>query len=105
MRDRSAFLYLEPNPDTSEHAQCATCFNWLSKIERCRWLSQDFEVDSDDSCGFYIQGNPQIEGAPLGLITPQQAGFVDEKVRCENCNAIDTRDPKRIHCDFYVQLN
>jgi hypothetical protein len=105
MRDRSVFLYMEPSPDTPEFAQCGTCSNFIPDAERCFWFSEQDEVDSDDSCGLYVQGDPHGGRVPTGLMEPKVAGFYEGKVRCQNCNAVDNRDPSRIHCDLYVQLN
>jgi hypothetical protein len=104
LRDRSAFLYMEPHPDIPDHAQCGSCENFNDVKGVCRWLSKTDEVDADDSCGLYAQGAPSADIEPTGQYTPEEVGFYDGKVRCQNCNALDARDAKRIHCDLYVQL-
>lgn len=106
-RDRSAFGYMEPSPDTREFAQCGTCAMFLRRIGRCHWLRPQDCVDDDDTCIMYAQGEPNDDpkAKPTGTFAPETVGFFDGQVRCENCNAFDARDPKRKHCDLYVQLN
>lgn len=106
-RDRACFLYMEPKPDTPEHAQCVTCIRWGSVNKRCEELQKNDVVDKDDSCGLYSQGKPKPVVVPSGQYTKKIVGFVSEKTRCENCNVFDNRDknPKEWHCDLYVQLN
>lgn len=102
-RDRSAFLYMEPNPDIKDFAQCGSCMHFIPDSKRCFWLGDKDEVDADDSCGFYAQGKPD-GGKPSGQYTPEVLGFYEGKVRCQNCDGFDDRDNKNIHCDVYVQL-
>jgi hypothetical protein len=106
-RDRSAFAYMEPHPDTSQFAQCGTCAMFLRGVGRCYWLGAHDQVDSDDSCVMYVQGRPddRRDARPTGILKPETVGFYSGKVRCENCNAHDFRDPARKHCDLFVQLN
>ncbi len=105
-RDRSTFLYMEPaQPGNDDFAQCGTCIEWLSDISKCRLHGKGDDIDADDSCGLYVEGEPQQGLEPLGLVTPEISGLVDEQTRCHNCNAYDGRDQQRIHCDLYVQLN
>lgn len=106
-RDRSAFLYMEPDPDTPDHAQCKTCFNFLRGVGRCHWLQEDDEIDFDDTCGLYGQGTPNDDpnAKPSGQYTKETVGFFDGRVTCHRCNAYDDRDKSHIHCDLYVQLN
>ncbi len=106
-RDKAVFLYMEPKPDTPQHAQCATCRKWGRLNQRCDELQRNDDVDKGDSCGLYSQGAPQLYANPSGQYTKKVVGFVSEKTRCENCNVFDNRDPdpKEWHCDLYVQLN
>lgn len=107
MRDRSAFLYYEPNPDTPDHAQCATCWKFLRGIGKCDEMDEKYSTDDDDTCGAYGQGEPNDDpkARPRGKYTPKDVGWLDGKVQCHRCNAYDDRDKTRIHCDLYVQLN
>lgn len=81
--DRSAFLYLE-DPDESNFAQCKTCWLFDKPAKRCQILPDDFEVNAEDSCGYYLEGEFQLSDAPK--VKPEDVGFVKAtKVRCENC--------------------
>jgi hypothetical protein len=106
MRDRSTFLYMEPaDPKNDDFAQCGTCIEWIKDKDRCYLHRTSDEIDADDSCGLYVEGEPRSGLKPLGLVTPKVSGLVDEQTRCHNCNAYDGRDQSHIHCDLYVQLN
>lgn len=104
MRDRSAFLYMEPNPETDKFATCGTCASFNREKKRCKWFGPNDEVDENDTCGLYVQG-PNTNEAPTGFSTKKEAGFFDGPPQCRRCNAYDARDKSRIHCDLYVQLN
>jgi len=105
-RNRSAFAYMEGKPDTPAFAQCSTCTMFLRGVGRCHWLGET-EVDGDDSCVMYVQGAPNDDpqAKPTGKLKPSTVGFYSGKVRCQNCNAFDSRNPNDLHCDLYVQLN
>jgi hypothetical protein len=107
VRDRSAFLYMEPKPDTPDHAQCATCEKFLRANGKCHHLQANDDVDGDDTCGMYAQGEPNDdpEATPTGQYTKETLGFFDGRVQCQRCNVYDDRDKLNIHCDLYVQLN
>ena len=80
---REAFIYLDG--DTDDFAQCGSCWKFSPEKERCSILGPDFEVDADDSCCLYEKGEP-LKGLPLiERVTPEEAGFVNREVRCENC--------------------
>ena len=80
---RDAFIYL-PGKD-KEFAQCGTCWLFNAEKERCAILGPTFEVDDDDACNFYLKGDPSKDLKLVARVTPKNAGFVDRKVRCENC--------------------
>jgi hypothetical protein len=106
MRDRSAFLYMEPSSRADEFASCGTCANFIRGRKRCYWFSDRDTVDEDDTCGLYVQGtNAGDDTKPSGLSTKKIAGFLEGRVQCKRCNAFDGRDKSRPHCDLYVQLN
>ncbi len=107
VRDRSAFGYMEPDPNIKEFAQCGSCAMFLRKVGRCHWLRKNDKVNDDATCIMYVQGTPNDDSKaePTGSFDPETVGFYDGQVRCENCNARDFRDPYRKHCDLYVQLN
>jgi hypothetical protein len=53
----------------------------------CFWLPDDFDVDADDSCIMYGQGEPidKAKLEPTNVLTSEDVGFVkDTSVRCQN---------------------
>jgi hypothetical protein len=95
--NRDAFIYL-PGKD-KEFAQCGTCWLFNAEKERCAILGPDFKVDDDDSCNFYLKGDHPKDLKLVKRVSPKNAGFVDRKVRCENCRYGGD------HCQLYQQLN
>jgi hypothetical protein len=95
---RDAFLYLKGSG--KDFAQCGTCWLFNPEKERCAILGPEFEVDDDDACNFYLKGEPQKDLKLVARVTPKNAGFVDRKVRCENCRFYDNNE-----CKLYVRLN
>jgi hypothetical protein len=92
---RDAFLYMEHGD-----AQCGTC--WLFSTPRCAVLPQDLEVRAEDSCGYYGPG-PQNLALPYApSFTPEEVGFSQREVRCENCYHFDKKESE---CYLYVELN
>lgn len=85
----NAFLYLAPKPPKNKHAQCSTCQVWLPKSKRCGFFGPDDHVIGNASCGLYVHGEPHEDQAITGAVTPQQAGYVEGQVRCENCTWYD----------------
>jgi len=83
--NRSAFIYLEQNVQTTQFAQCATCSLFILGKKRCAIFSETDEVKANASCGLYIQGSPNDEQEIRGVVTPEEAGYVNGQVRCENC--------------------
>lgn len=103
-RDRSAFGYMEPDPDIPDFAQCGSCASWLSDRVRCHWFSDKFKVLADASCILYVEGEP-IDGAtakPANLLDPKVVGFITGKTRCENCVSADK---ERWVCKLFDVLN
>lgn len=87
---RDAFLYMEPSGDNPKFAQCETCSFWTGpKHNTCYILGKD--VDADDTCGLYTEGdpNPALAGNELASVSREEAGFADRQVRCENCVVFD----------------
>ena len=94
--DRSIFLYAKHGD-----AQCGTCRWWTGeKKQRCAILGKALKVDAGDSCGLYVYGEPNPDQPIEESITPEEAGFVDRKVRCENCKSF-----AKGKCKFYTELN
>jgi len=89
VRTRDCFGYMEPSPDIPDFAQCGSCKMWLKRQELCYWLPKTKEVEAGDSCILYVQGapfnNPDMKAT--GLLQPEVVGFIDGKVRCENCSS------------------
>lgn len=98
--DRTAFLYMEGTD--REFAQCSTCYFWISGTDRCVLHRATDRTEGGDSCGLYVNGEPQEEATPLGLTTPKVSGLVSREVRCENCSWFDA---DTTNCDLYDQLN
>lgn len=103
MRDRSCFGYMEPDPAIPDFAQCGSCQLFIKDRERCYWLSDKDDVDADDSCIMYVQGEP-MPGVcmPTGSLTAKEVGFTKAKVRCENCNAFNK---DKSGCRLFAELN
>jgi hypothetical protein len=102
-RNRSAFGYLEPKPNTDikDFANCKTCQLWIKDKKRCYWLSNTKEVDEDDSCIYYAPGKPMpARVKPTSTFTPTEVGFYDGKVRCENCVSFSSGK-----CKLFTLLN
>lgn len=97
MVDRSAFLYLEPDDGDEYFAQCSDCcfFNG----QQCAIIG--LPVPPDASCGFFIDG-PYDRTPVKKRVTPKEAGFVVEEVRCENCRFF-VKPGNR--CGLYLKLN
>lgn len=83
--DRWAFLYLEPKKDIENFAQCSTCVSFMPDKQRCSFFGSNDKVLATASCGLYVQGKPSNDQKFLNSVTPAEAGYVNEAVRCENC--------------------
>lgn len=98
---RAAFLYLPPTgSDPNQFAQCGTCGMFMPGKERCWLFSAEFEVVANASCGLYIQGEPTDDQTPQNKVTPEDAGYNQGQVRCENCKWFDGDSV----CNLYVML-
>lgn len=101
--DRSAFLYLPKGRAGQENGQCASCWLWAADMDRCLIHGPKVDIDEDDSCGLYVPGKPRTGQVPLlSLVTPEQSGLVDRKVRCEHCR-YERREATQ--CGLYAKLN
>lgn len=94
---REAFIYL--SGDTDDYAQCSSCWMFNPEKERCVILGPDFHVDADATCCFYMKGEPLDDMPLIARVTPEEAGYVDRQVRCENCRYGGDK------CGLYVMLN
>lgn len=99
--ERSTFLYMPPKGDGAQFAQCSTCSSFLSKKQRCRFFGKRDQVIANASCGLYTKGEPNDFQPVMGSVTPEQAGYVEQQVRCENCSWFDGRST----CGLFDQLN
>ena len=86
---RDAFLYLEPKG--KDFAQCVTCRMWTGPDGNTCSIMGKTKVTGDMSCGLYVNGKPSsnLKGKEQSNVTPEQAGLVKRKVRCENCRSFD----------------
>jgi len=102
-RDRTAFGYLEPPGDIPKFAQCGNCLLWIKNKKQCYWFTAEKEVVAEASCILYVYGKP-MEGnfKPVDAVTPEEVGFVNGKVRCENCDAFDPEESK---CGIFYRIN
>jgi len=81
-----AFLYLSPEPNTPDFAQCSSCRDWITGDNLCAIHGPFIEVLGSMSCGLYVYGEPLPEGhRTMALVSAQESGLVDREVRCENC--------------------
>src|SRR5215472_2862482 len=95
---RDAFLYLDPQGNADEFAQCGTCKEFLSG-DICYIFGSP--VSSRGSCGLYIPGKADPEWKAEGrFVSPEEAGYVERPVRCENCAFFEAGN-----CGLFDTLN
>ncbi len=95
---RDAFLYMSGKD--KEFGQCGTCWQFNAEKERCAILGPDFKVADDDSCCLFVKGDYPKDLKLVARITPKNAGFVERRVRCENCKYGGSGN-----CKLYEMLN
>ena len=101
--ERDAFLYLNPEHGVPEFAQCGTCVDWVQGDNRCTIHGPRVKVPESASCGFYICGETHPPGTVTeALVTAEESGLVDRKVRCENCQ---WGGPTTYRCRLFAGLN
>lgn len=95
---RDAFLYMEPKPPKDQFAQCGTCAMFTGT--GCTILGKT-HITKDMTCALYVHGNPSydLKGKEMALVSPEEAGLYNGKVRCENCRYGGA------HCKLYRMLN
>lgn len=91
--DRSAFVYLEGQDDT--FAQCGSCAFGPDKCALMGGNPVDPEVGS---CALYVPGEPI--GQPIAQLDPEEIGYVEHPVRCENCRYFDNGN-----CGLFAEIN
>lgn len=84
--DRTAFLYFPPKKPEKDFAQCSTCQHWMPDSERCTLFSNRDRVIGSASCALYAHGDPSENQKITNSLTPKLAGYIEAKVRCENCS-------------------
>ncbi|MDE2103513.1 MAG: hypothetical protein KGL39_40105, partial [Patescibacteria group bacterium] len=101
---RDALGYVEPLPgqDTADFAQCASCRMWTGRT--CLNFGPKDRVRALGSCDNYVFGDPRPEmrGQESEGTTPEQAGYVERPVRCQNCLYAEDEARK---CGLYDRLN
>lgn len=108
--DRSTFLYLDPSgKKQDEFAQCGTCMmftgDFIKKGEKdgkCTIIGPKVPIQAIGSCGLYVPGPNHVGAETMEAVTPEEAGYVERPVRCENC--IDF-DEKMSVCHLFERLN
>lgn len=97
---RNAFLYMPPKQPKDEFAQCGTCDHFMPGKERCSLFSKNDVVVAEASCGLYAHGTPHDDQKFINAVTPEDAGYINESVRCENCSWYSKRK-----CGLFEMLN
>jgi hypothetical protein len=103
MRNRSAFGYMEPKHNIPNFAQCGSCKMWIKNRKECYYFTKGKEVDEDDSCIMYVQGEnmPGNMVYPINAFPPEVVGFYDGPVRCENCISFNKA---KSGCELFYEL-
>lgn len=84
MIDKGSALYVHAPKPTYD---CDDCVFWIMQSRRCVLHGASDFIGPEASCGYFIQG-PQIFGdRPLGLITKDESGYVDNvnEASCKRC--------------------
>ena len=100
---RNAFLYLEPDGDDEDFAQCEDCRMFLAEHGLCSLHGKGVKIKPTMSCGFFTPGGPADESEMEHVskaVTPEESGLVDREVRCENCISYSAG-----RCQLYMMLN
>jgi len=100
--DRTAFVYMAPQPPKEIFAQCGSCAHFMPESQRCTLFGKDDKVVAEASCTLYAHGVPSDEQEILESTTPKEAGYVTGKVRCENCSWFDE---EKSTCGLFQSLN
>lgn len=96
------FLYLDPEPDVDDFAQCSSCRDWVTGDNLCLIHGPFITVKGSMSCGLYVYGEPLPPGhRTYALVSARESGLVDREVRCENCRHMEEGD----QCGFFTYLN
>jgi hypothetical protein len=115
---RDAFLYMAPArvSQNDAFAQCSSCRMFVPP-KGCLVLGSRFPVSADDgTCGVYIAWPPgdkpdkkavaehtrQLAAGLPATFTPEEVGYVERQVRCENCTYFKKA---AYQCGLYLALN
>ena len=94
---RDAFLYLDGHSD--DFAQCGTC---VFGHDHCAIMGGGKVSAKRGSCGYYIlAGTAHTVGHPIAHLTREQTGYVERRVRCENCQYYSNTST----CRLFERLN
>ena len=97
----STFLYMDPKDPEDNFAQCSTCAHFLPESERCTLFGKNDKVIANASCNLYAHGTPKEDQEILNSMSPDVAGYLTGKVRCENCSWFN----KDSTCGLFQELN
>jgi hypothetical protein len=92
----SDVLYAHPNKDGTRK-QCANCALWAEMDNRCLLMGAEIEVQSDQVCGYHVNGDPVLYVTTLGgfkLVEPDLAGLMlapEGGTSCDRCRYYDPR--------------
>ena len=108
--DRSTYLYFDPSGEKQEDfAQCGTCMmftgDFIKKGEKdglCTIIGPEVPIQAIGSCGLYVPGPNHVGAKTMKAYTPEEAGYVERPVRCENC--IDFAEKMSV-CHLFHRLN
>jgi len=80
---RDAFLYIDGKG--ADTGQCSSCKLWVKGADICLIHGMHIKIKGTASCGLYVPGKPVSSGLAQELVTPEESGLVERKVRCGNC--------------------
>lgn len=100
--DRSAFIYMAPQPPKEIFAQCGSCAHFMPESKRCTLFGKNDVVIAEASCALYAHGVPSDKQEIIEATTPTEAGYVLGQVRCENCSWYN-EGPST--CGLFEELN
>jgi len=80
---RDAFLYIDGKG--ADTGQCSSCKLWVKGADVCIIHGMHVTIKGTASCGLYVPGKPVNAGLAQALVTPEESGLVERKVRCQNC--------------------
>lgn len=89
---RDAFLYMDSRGKKEDFAQCGTCMMFTGdyikkgqKDGKCIIMGDKVDIKSIGSCGLYVPGPNHVGAKTVRFVSPEESGYVERPVRCENC--------------------